>query len=161
MKNSKDLLSQKPLGINLSKITKQYIGVLSSKLSHLDIERYYYPLVLIEKSGNKLTQQQLADHLCSDKVSMVRVIDYLSKKGYVKRKQNADDRREYFLELTEKGRCSVGEVEKAIYESNREAFSGITEREIEIFFNLLTKIACNLSVLPSEKVDLRYRRLKK
>lgn len=161
MENSGDISLELPLGICFSRIAKQYLGVLSNKLSHLEIERYYYPLVLIGKFEGIMTQQQLAEQLFLDKVTMVRVVDYLCKGGFIKRVQNTKDRREYYLMLTEKGRLCIPQIKKAITEVNQEAIKGIEGEEAGSLFELLEKITCNLSMLPAEKVDVRYRRLKK
>jgi DNA-binding MarR family transcriptional regulator len=161
VKQEKYILCDAPMGLHFSNIAKQYIGVVTKKLSHLEIERYYYSIVVIERFGDTLTQQQLADLLCVDKVSMVRMVDYLVKKGYVKRKKNKSDRREYFLELTEKAKKYTDDIKSALKEANDATFKDISEEDIRSFYSLLEKIVSNLVALPADKVDLNYRRIKK
>ena len=159
MKN-KNLSSDAPLGLHFSNLAKQYLGVLTKKLSHLEIERYFFTLVVVERMGGSVTQQQIADCICKDKVSMVRIIDYLSKKGFVKRKKNKEDRREYFIELTEKAQKALPDIKTALKEVNQATFQNLTNQEIEKFYQILEKMVSNLEALPADKVDLNYRRIK-
>lgn len=128
----------------LTCISRQYDGAISSRLKHLDINRYYYPLLLIAEDEHRLTQQMLAERLGIDKVSMARMISYLSKKGYISRKKNPTDRREYMLEVTEKGAVSVPQIKKAFCEANRVAFQGLEVEEVGTFLKCVKTIQANL-----------------
>lgn len=74
---------QKPLGRIMANIGRLYLAMLQMNLSHLDIERSYYALLIIDELNGELIQQDLADILDCDKVQVVRIIDYLSSNGYV------------------------------------------------------------------------------
>jgi DNA-binding MarR family transcriptional regulator len=93
-----------PLGRMLSVLGKGYLHLLRARLKHLDIDRNYYALVLIAIQDGDITQQELAIKLDTDKVSIVRVVDYLSEKGYINRTRKADDRRKHSLKLTDKAK---------------------------------------------------------
>ena len=160
LKPSKDCFFEVPLGLHLKNIAKQYFGVFSKKLSHLELDRHFYTLMLLQRLEEDVNQQQIAELLCIDKTSMVRIIDTLSKQGFVKRKKSKKDRREYQLELTPKAVQCIPEIRKALKESNEETLAGITEEEREFFYHLMNKIACNLLALPAEKVDFNFRRIK-
>ena len=51
--------------------------------------------------------------LNSDKVSVVRMIDYLSNKGYVKRVKDLSDKRKYGLILTLKAENEMPQNKKS------------------------------------------------
>ncbi|MEO8760509.1 MAG: winged helix DNA-binding protein, partial [Bacteroidia bacterium] len=84
-----------------------------------------------------------------DKVSMVKIIDTLSKKGLVKRVQNPKDRREYFIELTPKAHKVLPQIHVAIKNLNTEAFKGFAKKEVELFYNLLFRVIENVRDLPA------------
>ena len=159
MKKEKNNFCETPLGLHFTNMAKQYLGVIAKKLAHLDIDRYFITVVVIERLGGSVTQQQLADLVCKDKVSMVRIIDYLSKKGFVKRKKNKLDRREHFIELTEKANKSIPDIKSALKGANNSIFKDISEDEIHLFYNVLERMMANLETLPADQVDLNYRRL--
>ena len=118
-----------PLGRMFSFLGKSYLQLLRSKLQHLEIDRNYFALILIENNAGEINQQQLAVLLDTDKVSVVRVVDYLSEKGFVKRVRTSDDRRKHNLVLTEKAKAALPEIKKCISELNQLVFSGLSETQ--------------------------------
>jgi MarR family transcriptional regulator, transcriptional regulator for hemolysin len=150
-----------PLGRFLSLLTKAYYGALTKKLEHLEIEHYYSILIMIERfQAQNCSQQALCDYLHFDKASMVKRIDYLAKKGLVKRKENPEDRREYCLCLTEKAKKILPDIHQAVEELNEEATKGLTTSQKEEFYNMLWKVYDNISVQPSHKVSVNFKKIK-
>src|SRR5580698_3538584 len=86
----------------LFRTARKYLGVLARELTHLDLERNFAVLILIEESGKPMSQQELADYLHVDKAAIVRMINYLTSKNILERKVNPTDRRQYMLQLTPK-----------------------------------------------------------
>lgn len=138
-------LNEQPLGRILSLLGKGYLNLLRSKLQHLDIDRNYYALVLIGRQDGIITQQELALLLDSDKVSIVRIVDYLSEKGYVKRMRKTDDRRKHSLVLTEKGRLAIPEIKKSFAALNKVVLSGLEKTQIAELAQSITYIKRNIT----------------
>lgn len=107
-----------PLGRVFGFLTKQYIGILSKKMEDSPVDRYYFPLYIIGKNSGKISQQQLADQLLTDKVSLVRILDNLAEDGLIERKVNPNDRRQHLLCVTEKGQPWIEEIEKCMHETD-------------------------------------------
>jgi DNA-binding MarR family transcriptional regulator len=114
-----------PLGLYFSFLTKHFVGALVQKMSHIDLDKYFRVLVVVEQSNETLTQQNLSDYFKTSKVSMVRIIDYLTKKGYLRRKVNSKDRREHFLILTEKARRELPLIKQTLLEVEEIALQGL------------------------------------
>ncbi|MHB9054530.1 MAG: MarR family winged helix-turn-helix transcriptional regulator [Paludibacteraceae bacterium] len=142
--NADYLNMKEPVGRIMSKIGKMSQELLQTKLSYLDIDRSFYPLLLIE-SHCGMTQQELADELTCNKVQVVRIIDYLSYNGYVQRMPNLDDRRKYQLTVTEKAQKVIPEIRKVMNEVFNISFQGITQIQIDDFYVLLYQIETNLT----------------
>jgi DNA-binding MarR family transcriptional regulator len=155
----KDIYKHLPLGKLCSMVTKPYFGALLLKMEHLGLEKDFSVLILIEKQKN-CTQQFISDTLQIDKVSMVKTIDGLVKKDFVSRKQNADDRREYFIELTAKGHKILPKIHKAIKELNEVAFKGLKPKESKTFYETLVKVSDNVKHFPSSHIIV-YKTAKK
>ena len=134
---------QEPIGRKMDKIGKMFQTKLQSNLGQLDIERSFYPLMLIE-SGNGITQQELAGLLHCDKVQVVRIIDYLSGNGYVERIQNAADKRKYELAVTEKARLVLPDIKNAITDATSVALNSLSENQVNELNNMLSIIEMNL-----------------
>jgi MarR family transcriptional regulator for hemolysin len=138
-------LNEQPLGRILSVLGKGYLNLLRIKLKHLDIDRYYYALVLIGRQDGNITQQELALLLDSDKVSIVRIVNYLSEKGYVKRMLKTDDRRKHRLVLTEKGKLAIPEIKKSFAALNAVVLSGLEKPQISELTQSITHIKKNIT----------------
>jgi DNA-binding MarR family transcriptional regulator len=123
---------------------KLYFAELAKSLEHLGLERNFSVLVLIDKMGNKCTQQFIADTLHIDKTTMVGVIDDLSKKKFIIRTQNPNDRREYWIQLTEKAKKHMPEIKKTVKRINKTTLKGLSEPEQERFHEALQLIYNNV-----------------
>jgi DNA-binding MarR family transcriptional regulator len=136
---------QQPFGRLLTLIGKNYLHALQVKLSDLDVERNFYALILIDEGKGKITQQELAELLESDKVSVVRIIDNLSDLGYVKREKVEADRRKYSLVLTAKAKKELPGIKTAIAEVTDLAFRGLSVNKVEEIYADLHIIKNNLN----------------
>jgi DNA-binding MarR family transcriptional regulator len=145
MKKSQNILHLPPLGKVFSLTGKSFLQLLNEKLSYLDIERDYYALILIEMGEGKLTQNELAYKLETDKVSVVRIVDYLTANGYVTREESAEDKRKYLLTLTDKAIQALPGIRQSMQESTQVAFRGLTEDQQKEFMSMLRQIRNNLS----------------
>lgn len=150
-----------PLGRSLAILAKTYYGALTKRLEHLEIERYYSILILIENNGTTCTQQFICDELKMDKVSMVRIIDYLIDKKYVKKVVNPNDRREHFIQLTTKAIKILPEIHMAIDEVNAAALNGINKVAQKELYHNLNAIQRNLAHLPAQKIFINYKKSNK
>ena len=140
-------------------LTKKYLGAMMSALSHVGLDRYFVVLSVIEQSGETFTQQNLADYFKIDKASVVRVVNYLTGKGFVSRQINGKDRREHFLVLTEKGRALVPEIRQSIRKLNETALQHLGPEQTKQFFSTLDLICQNLSETPADEVFLNFHRV--
>lgn len=134
---------KEPVERIMGKISKMSQDTLQKILSHLDIDRSFYPLLLIE-AGKGITQQELANELSCDKVQVVRIIDYLSLNGYVDRIQNKTDKRKYELVVTEKAKTVIPDIKKAFKELSAVSLKGLTETQKNELYTILVTIESNL-----------------
>lgn len=148
------------LGRSFGYLTKQYIGRLTAKLEGVPIQRYYYPLYLIGKHSGKICQQQLADQLLMDKVSIVRILNALTEDGYIERKVNPKDRREHLLHITKKGKPWIKAIEKALKETDLEFLHFLPERSRSGFRKNLILLIEASKDFDVENVELFYNRTK-
>ncbi len=145
-----------PLGRFFSFLTKQYIGKLALQMEHTPVERYYFPLYLIGKNNGVITQQELADQLLTDKVSMVRILDALQKDGFIERKTNPEDRRQRQLHITAKAEPWILEIEKGIRETN-EYFFNLLDPSLHANFRLiLTELITKTQDIPADQFEFFY-----
>lgn len=152
--------SQWPLGRIFGFVTKQYVGYLARRMKNTPVERHYFPLYLIGKNSGKISQQQLADQLLTDKVSMVRILDNLTEEGYIERKVNPNDRRQHLLFITESGRPWVEEIERGLNETDDFFLGLLPEEQRAVFLEQLHRLIEVTKDLPVEQIEVFYNRIK-
>lgn len=147
-----------PLGKKMARITKSYYGALSKRVEPLGIDRHFATLVKIEDTEKKCTQQYLSDLLNLDKVTMVRILDYLFEKGMITRTVNPNDRREHLIQITAKGKKLMPKIRNEIITMNKIALNGLNKKEQELFRRFIDTVNKNLENLPVNKVDIKIKK---
>lgn len=145
-----------PLGRQLAVLARLYYGALAASLKNLEIDRYYSVLLLLDHFPGDFTQQMLGDRLQIDKTTMVRVMDYLSERQYIRREAKPEDRRCHRIVLTDKGKDIIPEIKKATEALNFDMLSGLNQHDAQRFREMLDQIYHNLKHLPSEEVHIEY-----
>jgi DNA-binding MarR family transcriptional regulator len=92
---------------------------------------------------------------------MVRIVDYLIEKKYVKKVVNSQDRREHFIQLTKKAIEILPAIHQAIDEVNSAALKGIAKEKQKELYTHLNAIQMNLAHLPSQKIYINYKKASK
>jgi MarR family transcriptional regulator for hemolysin len=144
-----------PISRKLIHLGKVYLNVLSKRVEHLGINRYWYILSLIHANNGHLTQKALAAKLGKDKSSMVNILDFLTEKGYVYREVNPADRREHLLKVTEKASNAVPEIIAAFESINKTVATDVSMAEMEIFNRVLLKMEENLKPFATHELNLK------
>ncbi len=144
------------IGLYFYLLDKMYQKLLSYDLDFTGLERYFFVLWAINESEEPLSQQNMADLLKVDKASIVRIVDDLEKRGFIRRVLNPTDKRVYFLELDKKGSRFIKDILEAINNLNEEMLVGFLPKEKEIFLQLLHKAYQNLSQQPESDFFLKF-----
>lgn len=108
-------------------------------------------------SDSGISQQALAEHLGVMPSRMVGLMDELEKKGIVTRRRSSEDRRNYELELTEKGRSVLAELSRVAAEHEEDLCASLSREERVELGALLGRIAAQQKLTPG--VHPGYRQL--
>ncbi|RPA70226.1 MarR family transcriptional regulator [Cyclobacteriaceae bacterium YHN15] len=102
-------------------------------------------LILKNLSENELlSQSELAHLVFKDQPTLTRIIDLLTKKGYVERVPHPMDRRSFQLLLTESGVNKVIELKPKVASIREKAWENLNEKDFEEFKRILNTIYDNL-----------------
>ena len=102
-------------------------------------------LILKNLSENELlSQSELAQLVFKDQPTLTRIIDLLTKKGYVERVPHPMDRRSFQLLLTESGVSKVKELKPKVVSIREKAWENLNEEDFEEFKRILNTIYYNL-----------------
>jgi MarR family transcriptional regulator for hemolysin len=89
------------------------------------------PLIWIERLGENVRQNALADAIGIEGASLVRLIDELQASGLVTREADPSDHRANVISLTTRGREVVTEVNEDIQNLRQQIFAGVPQVDIE------------------------------
>ena len=88
-----------------------------------------------------VSQQSLAEHLGVMPSRMVALVDGLEAKGMVERRRSTEDRRNYALHLTERGRQALGELSRIAAEHEESLCAALSKEERAQLKELCRRIA--------------------
>ena len=89
------------------------------------------PLVWIDRLGDCVRQNVLAEAVGIEGASLVRLIDELESSGLVTRAADSTDRRANVVSLTARGREVVTEVNDDLQALRRQVFAGVPPADLE------------------------------
>ncbi len=109
------------------------------------------PLLMIGRLGEGVRQVTVAHAAGMESPSLVRLLDQLCHAGYVRRTEDALDRRAKCLSLTDTGRELVQAVETELVRLRREVLHGIDPADLEAALRVIRafETAEHVSVTPS------------
>lgn len=140
-------------------VAQQYYTLMLHRLRKFDLDRGFYALLTIAQSEGRMSQQELAEVMRIEKVTMFRLIDMLSEKGYVERVICSDDRRKHHIKLLPKARPVVKQIRKVYEELNELAFKGIKVSDRRILVQHMNTMLENLALGELRPVPLKYRKI--
>lgn len=91
-----------------------------------------------------LTQQQLAEKIFKSKVSLVKLIDGLERRGLVNRRPDPNDRRSNRIFLTPKGRSIQEQLIGLAKENLAQATTDVDPQELTICIKVLKQVLVNM-----------------
>jgi DNA-binding MarR family transcriptional regulator len=93
-----------------------------------------------------INQQEIANITVKDKASMTYLIDNLTKRGLVSRQEDATDRRNKLILLTDQGKLLKKKIQPFINEMHEAAGKNIDMALITACMSILGKVEDNLKI---------------
>ncbi|MFL0198193.1 MarR family winged helix-turn-helix transcriptional regulator [Clostridium sp. WILCCON 0269] len=122
-------------------IKRKILSLFLKKGYNITFEQWTILNVLYVEPG--LIQSEIAIKAYKDKTNVTRILDILSKNGYVVREKHRSDRRSSCIYLTEAGRKIFDDLIPYVKSLNKQFTKDISEEELKIFTNVLDKIYKN------------------
>lgn len=114
-------------------------GVDEITLMHGWIIRYLY-----DNKGKDIFQKDIEKQFCVGRSSVTNILQLMEKKEYLRREAVEQDARLKKLVLTEKGLNLQANMEYLVDQMNAEIVEGITDEELDVFFQVLDKLEANI-----------------
>ena len=99
-----------------------------------------YILDVLAEEGD-LTMQQLAKRMFKSVSTMTRVVSQLVRRGYVKRRQDPEDRRVVHVSITPQGKAGVAAIKRDLIETQKAILQAIPPDQWAGAFRVLEALA--------------------
>lgn len=132
------------IGMLTNKTNRKMLRFLNSKLQKYDITPEQWNVLLSLSKEEKVNQKQLSKKVDKDQATLVRILDILEKKELVERKSSREDRRAFFIDVTDKGRELVNKLIPFISGIFEQMLNNISIEEIDTYRKVLMKINENI-----------------
>jgi DNA-binding MarR family transcriptional regulator len=128
-------------------VTKKLVYYLNSQLEAFDITAEQWQVLLKLSKQNNINQKILSQLVNKDQPTLTRMLDILERKSLVERHVSKEDRRSFCIHLTEKGLILTEKLIPYIEDIFKKILNGVSEKDLNIYLDVLTKIDQNISNL--------------
>ena len=120
------------------------IRTISPKLEAHGMTVGYLPVLFTLTENPRLTQKQIAEIIGVEQPTMAGTLSRMERDGMIERTPDPADRRSALISLSSNARTKLAVVEKAIDETNAQAFSLLSASERKQFFEIMMKVVTAL-----------------
>lgn len=131
------------LGFLVTSVRNGIHEALDRELAPLQITTQQYVVLNCIVKGWGRTLSDFCRVLAYDSGAMTRLLDRIAAKGFIRRVENATDRRSSLIELTEMGQAAFPQARRATEVAFRRLLGGFSEAEADVLQKLLSRILIN------------------
>ena len=121
-------------------LLKTINGTFASLTKEITFEQIGVLYYISRSTHKEMIQQDIASVMDKTKSAILRSIDILEEKGFVKRLPVAGDRRKNVIELTDSGKAIIDKMHDNFLERDLILKEGIEQEELETCMHVLSKI---------------------
>jgi len=141
---------QEQFGVLLGQIARHWRARLDRRLSAFGLtDARWVTLLHLARSGDGLTQKDLAARVGVGGPTLVRTLDHLEREGLVMRVGDTQDRRSKTVHLTTKAMPVLRLIEETAVAVRSELLVGISEADLEVCLAVFGRVAANLAGGPT------------
>lgn len=129
--------------IRFSRSASSIESQLSRQLAEYGLTYSQFGVLEVLLHLGPMNQKDIAAKLLSSNSNLVTVIDNLEKNGLVKRERSDKDRRNFIVNLTDRGKKFISEFFPKHLKIITDRFNVLTDREIETLGKLCKKVGLN------------------
>jgi DNA-binding MarR family transcriptional regulator len=116
------------------------VSIFHEECGAFGITPVQYSILRLLDSQEGIDQVSLANHSAIDRSTMANIAERLEEKGWIKRIQSVEDKRQKLLYLTAVGKDLLESVEKFVDATQQRIMAPLSSTEAKVFLELLEKI---------------------
>lgn len=128
------------LGYQVRRAQLRAFGTFAQAAGQLGLTPMLFGVLVVLDEQPGATQADIAEALGADPSTMVRLLDSLEQRGWVKREPSPVDRRSTLPILTEAGRALLAEAMPLVVESDRRISTRLSVAQRETLLALLREL---------------------
>lgn len=132
------------LGLVVSTLGRNVIWSLSNRTAEYGVLPGAYPIIAWLTQLEEATQAELAQLIAIEQPTMAVTLRRMENGGLIKRRADPDHGRRTLIRLTPKARRLSATIRAAAFEVENIAFKGLSQKEIDNFFEAVQKMTDNL-----------------
>lgn len=126
-------------------VSKELQKAIGFKSQALPLSHSQATSLLVINSDEQISQAQIAQRLHLEPASVVTLVDELEKLKLVDRAPVANNRRQYQIQLTQKGKLQAQKIDTQSKNLERFINQKLTKSEAKSFMNSLDKLLASLN----------------
>ena len=138
------IVSNMPLGMVVVKMLKSMFKILevrAAEQTNVKLTMTQFGLLFaISEEKEEVFLKDMAEKMGKDKSAILRMIDLLEKKEFIRRVVDQNDRRKNQLLVTKKGERIIAEFLEIELKLNSEIQDGLSEADIQTFYKVVNHL---------------------
>lgn len=132
----------------LARVFRRWRKLLDERLKDLGVtQARWTTMVYLHRSGEGLTQRDLASRMAIENPTLVRLLDNLESQGLVERRACEEDRRARRLFLTVKGNEFMGVLYERSEGLRNQLLDGVAEKDLKATIKVMDRVLANAEKL--------------
>jgi MarR family transcriptional regulator, transcriptional regulator for hemolysin len=127
------------VGYLINRIARLSQRWLDARLKKFGIAGAAVPVLALLKSGEQLTQRELASRIGIEQPTMAQLLKRMERDGLIVRRANPEDGRSAHISLTDQATRRLPAVRRAMQEGYNLVTESFSERELATLFQLLER----------------------
>lgn len=132
------------LGFLLHDVARLLRKRFEQRAKDLGLTRSQWQTLAYLANNEGIHQAGLAEMLEIEPITLVRILDKLSERGLVERRQHPSDRRSWLLYMREEARPLIDTMRSIGDQTRKEALDGTSQEDNQRLYELLTLMKSNL-----------------
>jgi MarR family transcriptional regulator for hemolysin len=128
----------------LARVFRRWRKLLDERLKDLGVtQARWTTMVYLHKSGEGLTQRDLASRMAIENPTLVRLLDNLESQGLVERRACEEDRRARRLFLTSRGTEFMDVLYQRSEDLRNDLLEGVSEKDLKATLKVMDRVLSN------------------
>lgn len=130
---------------NFEVIVRYWRNFTEKRLKEFDLTFGEQIIIIFLSKYEKVNQETISKRYMIDKGMVAKTLTRLEDKGFIKREQNPNNKRENIISLTQKSVCIMSDINTIFDEWNKILYGEMSKADIECVKRLTGKMAENIT----------------